>query len=178
MTMTTSTTSRPLPTDPDATELPRLRRARAGRRVGIGALILVVAAGLTGFLGYRTGHVSAGGGGYAVSLSYPLVGRPGMPIQWILRVHRDGGLPPHVDVATSLGYFDILDFNDVEPQPASTAQASGRVVWTFATRGSDLAVTMDAYVATNAHTGTSAVTSVLEDGRPVVSVAYTTRVAP
>ena len=181
--MTTSTTSRPrqkpIPTDPGPPELPKLRRARALRRVGIAALVLIVAAGLSGFLGYRSGRVSASGGGYELSLSFPLVGRPGVPIQWILHVHRDAGLPEHLDVGTSVGYFDVLDMNDVEPQPSSSTQVGDRVVWTFDTTGGpDLTILVDAFVATNAHVGASAVTSVLQDGRPVASVAYTTRVAP
>jgi hypothetical protein len=147
--------------------------------VGIGALVLIVAAGLSGLLGYRTGHVDAAGGGFQLSLSYPLVGRPGVPIQWILHVHRDTGLPEHLDVATSVGYFDILDLNDVEPQPASSTERGDSVVWTFdTTGGSDLTIAVDAFVANNAHVGDSAVTSILENGRPVASVAYTTRVAP
>jgi len=180
--MTTSTSEprpAPLPTEPEAPGLPTLRRARAARRVGIGVLVVIVAAGLTGFLGYRTGHVDAAGNGYELSLSYPLVGRAGVPIQWILHVHRAGGLPAKLDVATSNGYFDILDMNDVEPQPDATTERDGRVVWTFTTTGApDLTISIDAFVANNAHTGDSAVTSILEGGRPVASVSYRTRVAP
>jgi hypothetical protein len=181
--MATSTASArrpaPIPTDPGPADLRRLRRRRAGRRAGIAALILIVAGGLSGFFGYRTGHREGSGGGYELSLSYPEVGRPGVPIQWILHVHRDAGLPPHLDVATSVGYFDILDLNDVEPQPASSTEHGDLVVWTFdTTGGSDLTIAVDAFVANNAHVGNSAVTSILEDGRAVASVSYTTRVAP
>ena len=169
----------PISTDPDPVPIERLRRARLVRRIAIGALVLFLAAGLAGVFGYRTGEVSASGGGYSVRLSYPAVGRPGMPIQWILHLHRDGGLPPTVTLATSIGYIDLLDMNGIEPEPDSETTTADEVLWTFSTPDADeMTVLVDAFVSTNAHRGVSAVTSVLEGGTPVVRVAYHTRVAP
>jgi hypothetical protein len=169
----------PVPTDPEPVPPSRLRRARVFRRLGIAALVVIVALGLGGVLGYRTGSVSAAGGGYELRLSYPAVGRPGVPVQWILHVHRDGGLPPKLTIGTSLGYFDILDMNDVEPQPDSTSMLGDRILWTFVTTGgTDLRILVDAYVSTNAHRGASAQTAVMQGGRPLASVSYETRVVP
>ena len=169
----------PLPTDPEPVPIGRLRRARLGRRIAIVALVLFVLAGVAGVFGYRTGKVSATGGGYAMRLSYPSVGRPGMPIQWILHLHRDGGLPPSVTIATSIGYVDLLDMNGIEPEPDSETMTGDRVLWTFTTpEADDMTIVVDAFVSTNAHRGASAVTSVMEGGAPVVQVSYHTRVAP
>lgn len=171
--------STPLPTEPERFPTRRLKRDRAIRRVIIGILALFVIAGLFGVFGYRTGEVTASGGGYHLGLSYPLVGRPGVPIQWILHVHRDGGLPAKVTLATSIGYLDVLDMNDIEPAPDSTTTTRGRVYWTFSSPGGqEMTITIDAFISTNAHRGSSAVTSVIEDGRPVASLSYRTLVSP
>jgi hypothetical protein len=169
----------PLSTDPDPVPIGRLRRARLIRRMMIAALVLFVLAGLAGVFGYRTGEVSASGAGYSMRLSYPSVGRPGMPIQWILHLHRDGGLPATVTIATSIGYIDLLDMNGTEPAPTSETTTAGRVLWTFsAPKADDMTILVDAFISTNAHRGASAVTSVIEGGAPVVQVDYHTRVAP
>jgi hypothetical protein len=114
--MTSSTTERPrtpVPTDPEPVPIRRLRLARAGRRLSIAALAVFVGAALFGGFGYRTGTTSATGGGYRLELRYPAVGRAGQSVQWILSIHRDGGLPKTIRLATSLGYFDVFDLNDV-----------------------------------------------------------------
>jgi hypothetical protein len=171
--------STPLPTDPERFQTRRLKRDRAIRRVIIAILALFVVAGLFGIFGYRTGEVTASGGGYDLSLSYPLVGRPGVPIQWILHIHRDAGLPAKVTLATSIGYLDVLDMNDIEPQPDSTTTTQGRVYWTFSSPGgTDMTITMDAFISTNAHRGSAAVTSVIESGRPAATLSYRTLVSP
>jgi hypothetical protein len=184
VTVATSTRSlaprrRPLPTEPEHVPLPRLRRARAFRRAGIVGLVILVVLGLSGVLGYRTGSVAASGGGYELRLSYPAIGRPGVPVQWILHIHRDAGLPKQLTIGTSLGYFDILDMNDVEPQVSSATSAAGRVLWSFQTPGgTDMTILVDAFVSVNAHRGATATTAVMQNGRPVAQVTYETWVAP
>jgi hypothetical protein len=182
--MTTATRDRkppttPLPTDPDRVPSRRLRRDRAVRRVAIAALAVFVLAGLVGVFGYRTGSLTASGGGYELRLSYPLVGRPGVPVQWILHVHRDGGLPSKLTIGTSIGYFDLLEMNSIEPEPSGMTSVSGRVLWTFDTPGGeDMTILVDAYVSPNARRGASATTAILEDGAQAVSLSFRTRVAP
>lgn len=182
--MTTSTRdpkrpTTPLPTDPDRIPIRRLRRDRAVRRVAIAALAVFVVAGLVGVFGYRTGSLTASGGGYQLRLSYPLVGRPGVPVQWILHVHREGGLRSKLTIGTSIGYFDLLEMNSIEPDPSAMTSVSGRVLWTFDTPGGeDMTILVDAYLSPNARRGASATTTVFEDGLPVASLAYQTRVAP
>ncbi|MFB3739362.1 MAG: hypothetical protein ACE14W_10425 [Candidatus Velamenicoccus archaeovorus] len=168
-----------LPTDPEPPSFRQLRRARAGRRLTVGVLTLFVLAGLAGVFGYRTGEAVASGGGYELRLSYPRVSRPGLPIQWILHVHRDGGLPPKLTLATSVGYLELLDVNDLQPQPDASATTGTSAVWTFATTGGeDMTIALDAIVSPSAHRGASAVTAVLEGGQPVVRLRYGTTVMP
>jgi len=169
----------PLSTDPDPVPIGKLRRARLGRRIAIAALVLFVLAGIAGVFGYRTGEVSATGGGYSMRLSYPSVGRPGMPIQWILHLHRDGGLPPTITIGTSIGYVDLLDLNGIAPGPDSETTTADQGLWTFTTPHADeMTISVDAFISTNAHRGVSAVTSVMQGGTPLVQVSYHTRVAP
>jgi len=168
-----------LPTGPEPVSIRQLRRARTGRRIAVTILVAFVVAGLGGVFGYRTGTVERSGGGYDLRLSYPAVGRPGVPIQWILHVHRDGGLPREVTIATSIGYLDLLDLNGIEPEPNATTTTADEVLWTFtAPEGEDMTVILDALVSTNAHRGVRAVTKLVKGGAEVVSVSYETRVAP
>lgn len=167
------------PTDPETVPLRRLGRARAVRRITITALAFFVVAGIFGIFGYRTGSVSASGAGYELELSYPSVGRPGVSIQWILHIHHDGGLPSKLTVATSIGYLDILDMNDIEPQPEATTTTGSSVLWTFsAPSGDDMTILVDAFISNNAHRGAAATTSVIESGVAMAEVSYQTRVAP
>ncbi len=169
----------PIPTDPDRVPVRRLRFARTGRRISIALLMIFVGIALFGGFGYRTGSASASGGGYRLELRYPAMGRAGQSVQWILSIHRDGGLPESVRVSTSVGYFDTFDFNDMEPQPDSATTDARDVIWTFvAPAGDDMTITIDALVATQAWRGASAQTSVLEDGNPVATITYTTGIAP
>jgi hypothetical protein len=180
--MPSSTTDRPrtpLPTDPDRIPVRRLRLARAGRRGSIALLAIFVAIALVGGFGYRTGTASAAANGYLLDLRYPAVARAGQSIQWMLSIHHDGGLPKTLVVSTTAGYFDTLDFNDIEPQPESATADTEDVIWTFETPpGDDMTITVDALVATQAWRGATAETSVLEGGVPVVTISYTTRIAP
>jgi hypothetical protein len=102
-----------------------------------------------------------------------------VPIQWILHLRREGGLPPKVTIGTSVGYLDLLDFNDLEPSPDATTTTGDRVLWTFSTPpGDEMTILVDAFISTNAHRGAAAVTSVVQDGAPIAQVSYETRVAP
>jgi hypothetical protein len=138
-----------------------------------------VVLGLAGLFGYRTGTVSAAGDGFRIELSYPRFARPGQSVQWILHVHREGGLPRRLGVVTTTGYFDTFDLNDIEPQPDASTGTDGSTSWTFVTDGgTDLTVTMDALVATSLWRGSTATTSLLIHGERAVTVTYTTRVYP
>jgi|SRR3954447_17252774 len=167
------------PTAPPVTELGVLKRARLLRRIGIGAIAAFVLCGAVGLFGIRTATATASGGGYDVSLDYPATDRPGQPIHWVLTVHRVGGFEGPVDVGITQGYLDLLDLNDIQPQPSDAVSAGPFVVWTFAKPvGDTLSVSMDALIQLNTQFGGDATVAVMEHGSPVVEVHYHTWVAP
>jgi hypothetical protein len=148
------------------------------RRVALVVLAAFVLAGAVGLFGIRTRTVSASGGGYQMSLDYPWTDRPGQPIHWVLTVRRDGGFTDDVHVGITQAWFDLLDLNDIEPQPSASHSDGRFVVWTFDPPAGDvLRVSIDALIQLNTHFGSGAEVAVMEGGRPVVSVHYRTWVA-
>ncbi|MFN2543725.1 MAG: hypothetical protein ABR600_04015 [Actinomycetota bacterium] len=167
------------PTAPDPVPAAHLRRLRAFRRGGIVILAVFVALGLSGTLGIRTKTVSAIGSGYEMSLQYPANERSAQTVHWELFLRHPGGFDGKVDVGITQSYLDLLDYNDVEPQPSASRTSGPYVVWTFDPPDGDvLRVSLDAFIQANAHFGAGAEVAVFEGGVPVVSVHYRTWVAP
>jgi hypothetical protein len=149
------------------------------RRLALAFLAAFVGLGAFGLFGIKTSTLSASGGGYEMTLQYPSHDRPGQPIRWILSVRRPLGFIGPVNVAITQTWFDLLDLNDIEPQPSGTRSQGPFVVWTFDPPAGDvLRVSIDALIQLNTHFGSEATVAVLEGGRPVVSVRYRTWVAP
>jgi hypothetical protein len=168
-----------IPTTPTPVGLDAVRRARNLRRVVIAALAVFVGLGLSGVFGARTATVSAAGGGYRLTVSYPAVTRPGLAVRYSIRVDRPGGLDGPVTVSTTRAYLELFDVNALDPQPASTTTAAGRTLWTFEDlAGETLTVTLDARTEPARESGAEARTELLVAGRPVVRVAYRTVVMP
>lgn len=170
----------PLPTHPsDTPSLTDQRRHRWERRIGLALIGVVLVLGALNLLGVRVSTVSASGRGFDLTVTYPAVSRPGLATPWTVRVHRDGGFQGPVSVATTAGYFGLFDENDLEPDPDASTATLQRVVWEFAPpAGEDLVVRLDARLEPAFHLGREAETSILVDGRPVVSVRYRTVVMP
>lgn len=168
------------PTSPATVGVDQLRRSRMLRRIGLGVLTVIVLAGAVGLFGIRTRTVSASGGGYSMSLQYPSTDRADEPVRWVLTLVHPGGFTGSVDVAVTQSYLDMLDVNAIQPEPSSSRNDGGFVVWTFdPPAGNRLRVLLDANIQLNAHLGAGAVVSVLDEhGHPVVSVRYRTWVAP
>src|SRR5947207_13799922 len=129
---TSSKDSKPkIPTTPPRLSERRLRRDQAVRRVLLLALAGFVVAGAVGLLGARTGSVTASGNGYRLTVQYPEVIRPGLAIRWELRLSHPDGFPGPVRVDTTLGYFDLFDFNTLPTLPASVSNVRYSTVWVF-----------------------------------------------
>jgi hypothetical protein len=161
------------PTAPDPVRLPRLRRARLGRRIALFFLVAFVLCGLFGLFGIRTRTVTGSGGGYRLTLNYPLTDRSDQPIHWVLSVRHRGGFSGPVDIGLTQSYLDLLDMNDIEPQPSSSKSVGPFVQWTFdPPRGEVLTVSIDG------HFGAPATVAVLRYGSPVAELHYRTWVAP
>jgi hypothetical protein len=167
------------PTEPPPITLSKLRRARLERRIVIGIAVLFVAVMLTGTLGPRTSTVSASGGGYTLTVTYPEVTRPGLPVRWEIRVTHPGGFPARITVATTFVYLRHFDISSIQPEPASaTADASDLVYGFDPPAGEVFQVAIDAATQVSEQEWPPATTTLVVDGTPAVSVTYSTKVVP
>jgi hypothetical protein len=71
------------------------------------------------------------GGGYELSVSYPIIGRPGLATSWQVDLTRAGGFEEEVVLAVDQRYFRLLDHNTISPAPESETGAGDVVQWTF-----------------------------------------------
>jgi hypothetical protein len=135
--------------------------------------------GASSLLGAHTSTREASGGGYDLKLVYPAVTRPGLAVRWILFVHRSGGFSGPVQVTTTSTYFNLFDFNNLDPVPSKQTTSSDLSVWEFdPPLGDTLSITFDGRLEPARQHGSSAVTSIVENDVPVVSISYQTRVMP
>ncbi|HVL91721.1 MAG TPA: hypothetical protein VM264_00085 [Acidimicrobiales bacterium] len=173
--MASSTVPQPVP-------LPRLLRARWGRRLFFTVLCAFLLAGLLGVYGVRTTDVATTGGGFEMTVHYASVSRGGLATPWSVEVRRRGGFGGEpLTLATTAAYFDIFDENGLDPDPMKAVNDGERIVWTFATpaRGDTVEVSFDARVEPAVQLERArATTSVLVDDAPVASVDYSTFVIP
>lgn len=169
-------------TAPEELSLSRVRRVRMLRRLFVLLLTLFLAAGLAGVFGVKSGTVSASGGGYDLALTYARTARPGIAVPWTVEIHHAGGFKGKtVQVSTTGAYLGLLDRNSLDPDPSSATTTSDSVIWEFdAPKGDTLTVTLDARIAPSVQSlwPPAGQTSVLDKGKPVVSVHYRTRVWP
>ena len=164
-------------TAPEDRALPQVRRARALRRVAIGALVVFLGAGALNVFGVRTATVEASGGGYDLSVEYAAMTRPGLATPWSVEITRPGGFAGPVTLSVSSDYLDMFDENGLDPDPSSATADPDRVVWEFEPPDGDtLTVSFDARLEPARQSGQDGVVEVLEDGEPVVRVRFTTRV--
>ena len=145
----------------------------------MGALIAFVGLGAAGLLGTRTSSVTARANGYVLTVTFPAIIRPGLPVKWDVTLSKAGGFDGPVHVAMSLAYFQMLDFNNLQPQPSATHNDGNLVIMDFDPPDGDVfRASLDARIQPGVLSGTGTVTMILVQGRPVVSVDYRTRVIP
>jgi hypothetical protein len=155
-----------------------LRSVRA-RSALVGLLLVIVLAAATGLLGVRSTTVTSSAGGYTLSVTYAWVARAGLDVPWTLEVHRDGGFAGPVTVGVTAEYFDIYESQGLDPEPSAQTADADTLYWTFdPPPGDDLAVDFDAYIQPASQWGASGTAAVLEGGRPVVGVDFTTALVP
>ena len=175
-----STEARAYPTAPDdAMADGAARRARNWRRVGIALLVVVVALALTGVLGQRTSTVSASGGGYLLSVTYPSVMRPGVDVRWNVVVTNPNGFGETLTIAMSRHYLDLFDLNSLRPDADSATSTGDAIVYSWSSPpGQVFVLALDAYAEYGEHFGLNGFTSIEVQGRPVVTARYHTRWVP
>ncbi|MEX2457980.1 MAG: hypothetical protein WD770_03230 [Actinomycetota bacterium] len=168
-----------IPTDPEDPGLPRARRARLVRRFGVVLLVVFVGLGASGVLGVRTTSVSASGGGYELTVTYPAVTRPGLASRWGFELTRAGGFDGPITVATTHAWLDLFDENGRNPAPSAETVDGDMLVWEFdPPEGDTLTFVFDARLGPSEQSGMTARTEVREDTAAIVSVSYTTTVMP
>ena len=168
-----------LPTAPEEPSLLQARRARIFRRLFMTVLAGILALGLAGRLGVNTATTTANGGGYQLMVTYGRVSRPGLATPWSLEIRHPGGFEGPVTVSTNSKYLDLFDENGFDPQPSKSTATPDTVTWEFdAPDGDTLGVSLDGRVEPGVQWGGTGETSVLVDGKPVVTVKYKTWVLP
>jgi len=156
------------------------RTAVLGRRAAIAVMAVVVLVGLTGFLGVKARTVRASGGGYAMTLTYPQIARPGLDIPWRLTIHHPGGFHGNITVAVSNRYWDIFEFQGLHPSPSDETANSGYVYLTFSPppSGDSFSVSLDTYIQPSSQVGRSATTKLIVAGQTKAQVHYKTWLVP
>ena len=151
------------------------------RRAALALLALVVAVGLSSYLGVHTGTASAEHDQWGLTLKYPQVARPGLDVRWQATVTHPGGLGKEVTLAISGDYFNIFETQGFHPEPADETRDGRLLYLTFtAPPGDTFVVDFDTYVQPSSQAGRSATLAVVDTKTLVAltSVDFRTRVLP
>lgn len=149
------------------------------RSAAVAALVLVVALGLTGWLGVRSDTTHAAGAGYELTLEYPKVARAGLDVPWNLTVRRAGGFTEPVVIALTSAYFDMFETQGWSPQPSAETRNGDRTYLTVdPPPGDTLVLGFDAYIQPSSQRGASGSVAISERGTDVVALDFTTRLVP
>ena len=178
---TTSTPHRAetMSTRPEAEPIERLHWHRGARRVGLGAIGVLVLLGLANLLGVRTATATATDDGVGLTVTYAQMTRSGLETPWRVEVRSAAGFDGPVTLSTSATYFERFDFNQMYPEPASTTVRGDLLVITFERpEGDVLLVRFDGRASPTFGLGSSATTTLETEGFPSLSVDYRTVVMP
>jgi hypothetical protein len=157
----------------------QLRRQRARRRILIASLVLFVAVGLSSLLGSKTDAVTASASGVTLTVTYPSITRPGLPIRWEIEVSRPGGFDGPVELHTTFDYLHLFDISNLEPDARSSTSSTNDIVYTFdPPAGNTFIVSMDGNTEPGIHEVPRATTSLVSNGQTIVAVSYYTLVVP
>jgi hypothetical protein len=166
-------------TEPERVPIRQIRRARLGRRVIIALLVLFLTAGALEAFGSRTDEATAEASGYRLTVVYPSITRPGLPIRWEFEVEHAGGFDGPIRLATTFDYLHLFDISNLEPDAASATASGGDVIYEFDPPDGDaFRASLDGNTEPGFHELPGATTTLYVDGRPVVAVTYSTKVVP
>jgi hypothetical protein len=145
----TSTVREALEVDPA-----RLRRGVLWRRIFTVLLTLFIAAALAGWFGMRSRTTSVTQGATSLQLKYAQITRRGVSAPWDLQIRERGGFAHDVEVEMPLKYLEILDVQEIQPQPTDETTTADVVRWTFSRPDGDtLRVRLDAQADPSAGAG-------------------------
>jgi hypothetical protein len=149
------------------------------RRGFLVLLLAFVLAGLSGLLGVRTTTAESSAGGYDLSFRYATSARAGLDVPWEVTLVHAGGFGHDVRLAVTGDYFDVFETQGFTPEPSDATRDADTLYLTFAAPpGDTLRVSYDAYIQPSSQLGRDGTLSVLEDGSPVASVDFSTRLLP
>jgi hypothetical protein len=177
-----SVTTRPaqhVPTEPEPTPPEKLRRQRLERRIMLAVLGLFLVLGAFEVFGALTRTAASSANGVSLSVTYPAITRPGLPIRWEFTVTRAGGFDGPVTLRTTFDYLHLLDISNLEPDARSATATGEDMAYTFdPPSGDTLRVAMDGNTEPGFHELPPVTTTVSIDGADAVSVTYRTIVVP
>jgi hypothetical protein len=169
--------------EPDTTQTLAKRRALYATTTVVLSVIMglgvVDALGWFDAYGVDTASVSATGGGYSLSVSYPSVSRPALASPFEITVTRPGGFDAPVTIAVDRDYLKMWDENGLVPAPSAETIGGDRVQWEFdPPEGDALVVFYDARIEPAVQRGRNGSVAVVDDGVAVVEVEFRTEVRP
>jgi hypothetical protein len=150
------------------------------RRLFLTFLVLALGLGLLGWLGVRSATSSAQEDGWSLRFDYASVARAGLDVPWRVTVRHDGGLGKTVTLSLTGDALGIYETQAFHPEPSAEWRDGSRLYLQFdAPPDSDtMVVTYDAYIQPSAQQGRGGTLAVVQDGLPVASVTFQTRLLP
>lgn len=150
-----------------------------GRRATMGALALLVALGLLGWWGVRSGTASDEVDGWRLEVEYAEAARAGLDVPFRVTVTHPGGFDEDVVLAITGDYLDLYETQAFHPEPSESTRDADtmRLVFT-APAAETFVVAYDAYLQPAAQRGGSAEVRLLVGGEPVAVVPLETTVWP
>jgi hypothetical protein len=150
------------------------------RRLFVTALLLLVVAALTGYLGVRTSTSTATDGDYELTLEYADISRAGLDTPWQVTVTHEGGYDQELILAVTSDYFDIFETQGFFPDPSAVTRDADTLYLTFdAPQGDVFTVSYDAYIQPSSQQGKGGSVSVIgADGQPMATVDFDTWLWP
>lgn len=129
--------------------------------------------------GPSTDTVRASGGGYELSVRYPTVSRPALATPFDIVVRREGGFNGPVDIAIDPNWFEMWDFQALNPSPSEETAEPTRLIWTFEPPdGEVLRIFFDGRIQPAEQSGRGGYVAVLDDGVAVAQVTFTSAIRP
>ena len=155
-------------------------RGRAGRRLAVALMTVLVLAGLTGLLGVRSGTTTTSSGGWTMTVTYPQVARAGLDVPFAVDlVSASGPVAQPVTLAFENHYLDVFEHQDLRPDADSAVAAPRFTYYTFAPPpGPAFRATFDVYVQPSAQLPVSTDVVAIVGGREVARAHVRTWLAP
>ena len=163
----------------DALSPNEARRFRNLRRIGIAAIAAIVILASIGALGQKTHTVTATGGGYTLTVTYPSVVRPGLDVRFEISVSNPSGFGKSLTLGFKRHYFDIFDLNSGRPDADNSWSDAFTIFYSWnSLQGTSFHFSLDMYAEYGEHFGVDGATSVIVGTRPVTTATYHTRWVP